>query len=140
MYSKIIWVHMIKSKRRTKLTEDEVNQMLVWWVALDKNASAVGRKTGHAAKVVIDIAKRENFDAKAPLVQDKVNEMMYGTSNPNMVRVLSTGLDLLQINSMLIEAAKLSLQGKNKIKFKSPRELIDVIWRNKSVSLNAVFI
>lgn len=110
-----------------RVAQEEKEIMLFWYTALEGNISAVRKKmkaeTGidRTRKVIKQVALRENFDTKAHLVRDKVNEYFYGTSNPWMTRSIKMGLDMLEIDEAILGHVKDFFKGNNeKKRFKGP--------------------
>ncbi len=99
---------------KKKITEEQVDDMLFWYTVYNGNYAKVGTHVGRNRKVVRDIALKHNFATKAHLMRDKVNEHLYGASNPAQARMLKMGLSLMDTEERLLEEVNAYVSNKRR--------------------------
>ena len=114
------------SKKGKKFTQDQVDEILFWWVFCSENsyrtAQIVSQKFNRniSRKVVHQMASREDFHIKAPFVQTAVDayKREHGTEIPEMsaeqIMLLTMGRNMLNIDWMIVKKAKDFISGNNK--------------------------
>ena len=129
------------SKKGKKFTQDQVDEILFWWVFCSENsyrtAQIVSQKFNRniSRKVVHQMASREDFHIKAPFVQTAVDayKREHGTEIPEMsaeqIMLLTMGRNMLNIDWMIVKKAKDFISGNNKRAsgFNSIKEVIDAL-------------
>jgi hypothetical protein len=123
----------------SKFSQDLIDRMLVWWVQFDGNNQTIadevskyrGKKTSR--KTVREIAIRENFVAKAPMLKARVDEAIQSKYNTGLdpltaeqIHFTELGVNLLTIDISIINQAKRFIQGdkRSNTPFKNMGEVI----------------
>ncbi len=114
---------------KKKITEEQIDEMLFWYVFHDGNYSKVGTQVGRNRKVVRDIALAHNFITKAHLLRDKVNEHFYGVSNPVQARLLKMGLLLMDTEELLLQEVHAYVSNKRRVntRFRHMGDVVTVL-------------
>lgn len=118
-----------------RVPQEEINDMLFWYVVFDGNCYKVAKKirelykNKRSRKVVRDIATRERFDLKKHIVRDKVNEYLYGSTDVGLSRAVELALDLMEIDEAIMKDAKSFAQSKGKkpTMFKNAGEMLAAV-------------
>ncbi len=100
---------------KKKITEEQIDDMLFWYTVYHGNYAKVGTHVGRNRKVVRDIALKHNFATKAHLMQDKVNEHLFGVSDPAQARMLKMGLALMDTDEHLLEEVNAYVTNKRRV-------------------------
>ena len=125
------------SKKGKRFTQDQIDEMLFWWVFCDENpyraAQIISQKFNRniSRKVIHQISIREDFHVKAPFVKEAVDiyKRQNGADVPELsaeqIMILTMGRNMLNIDWMLVKKAKDFLAGNKKVSgFESIKDVI----------------
>ena len=130
------------SKKGKPFTQDQIDEMLFWWVFCDENSNRTSKlitdrwDRNISRKVVNQVAIRENFHVKAPFVKVAVDEYrsvktagQVEVREASEIQLHEMGMNILEINYLLIKKAKeyITNTGRAESKFKSVKEVIDAM-------------
>ena len=144
----------IESKSKSaRFTPEEKKEMLFWWGYYKKNFKTASYELTQrlqrkiTSKMLKKIALKENFYTKLPFIEVAIeiykrnelqketgNSSVYGVS-PEEHRLTSMGMTFLKLDHLLLEKAEEYITGKNKIFFKSAKELVETL---KYIETNVV--
>ena len=124
---------------KKKITKEQIDTMLFWYTVYDGNYNKVGNHVGRNRKVVRDIALKHNFVTKAHLMRDRVNEHLFGVSNPAQSRFLKMCLALMDPEAGLLEEANAYVMNKRRVSTRF-RHMGDVVTVLKHVEETMVHL
>ena len=134
---------MLKKEKKpfgqVKFSQELMDYMLIWWIQFDGNNQKIADKVTEyrgkntSRKTVRQIAIRENFAAKAPMLRARVTQQLQQENStelesvtPQEIHFTDVGLDLLTIDISIIHQAKKFIQGdgRSNTPFKNMAEVI----------------
>ena len=132
------------TRKGSKFTPDQVNEMLFWWVFCDENygraASIISEKFAPRKvnrTVLRRIVIREDFHVKAPFVKKAVEvyknkylDLPDSEREPQAIHFTEMGRSMLEIDWQIVRKAKKYIASSGRSKdtaFKSVKEMVDAL-------------
>jgi len=111
------------SPNSKRLTDQEKDEALFLYHLYGGNASEVARQLKTTTKTVRNLAVKQNFEGKKSLVQQRLNEVVFKSSDPHIAQLVEADVKALDIAERMLDGAHKAI----KRKAIQPKSIGDVI-------------